>query len=114
MTKSDGDGDGSDGSFSMLTIGLVDGAFDEMIAIDTGAQEDVVILTNSDAVKSMTPRAKTIATADKKGKLRVSHECESGEWKKIIYRQICHSQCFQVVACAPTDTCFWTTFLLPS
>jgi hypothetical protein len=82
-TKPDGDGDGSDASVSMLTIGLVDGAFDDMVAIDTGAQEDLVILTNGDSVKSMTPRAKTMGTADKKGKLRVSHEGESGEWKNI-------------------------------
>jgi len=82
-TKSDGDGDGSDASVSMLTIGLVDGAFDDMVAIDTGAQEDLVILTNGNAVKSMTPRTKTMGTADKKGKLRVSHEGESGEWKNI-------------------------------
>ena len=81
--KADDDGGGSDASVSMLIIGLVDGAFDDLVAIDTGAQEDLVILTNGEAVKSMTPRSKTMGTADKKGKLRVSHEGESGEWKNI-------------------------------
>jgi hypothetical protein len=76
-TKTYNNGDGSEGSVSMLTIGLVDGAFDDMVAIDTGAQEDLVILTNGDAVKAMTQRAKAMGTADKKGELRVSHEGES-------------------------------------
>ena len=63
----------------MLTIDLVDCSYNDMIAFDTSAQGYLIILTDWDTVKSMTPRNKTIGTADKKGKLRVTHKGKSGE-----------------------------------
>ena len=86
--------DSDDDTVSMISVGLVDSDYRGLIAVDTGAQTDLVILNDKAMLEHSHDHAMFLGTAEKGGRLNISHMGHTNGWDNIfVSSNILFSMC---------------------
>ena len=96
-------------SVSMLIIGAIDSEFQHQIAVDTGAQEQLVIVTDASLLSSSTKLSQSLGTAAKGGTLQITHSGTADQWTNIF-----HSPNLQFSVCSGGKLRAYGYFLVDS